>query len=79
MKKEWCIPSVGPDFVWRMEDVLDLYAEPLDPARPQVCFDERPCQLVGEVLAPISAKPGRPKRVDHEYERKGGANLFVMV
>ncbi len=79
MKKEWCIPSVGPDFVWRMEDVLDLYAEPLDPTRPQVCFDERPCQLLGEVLAPMEAKPGRVKRIDHEYERKGRANLFVMV
>ncbi len=79
MKKEWCIPSVGPDFVWRMEDVLDLYAEPLDPKRPQVCFDERPCQLLGEVLAPMEAKPGRVKRIDHEYERKGRANLFVMV
>jgi hypothetical protein len=79
LKKEWCIPSVGPDFVWRMEDVLDLYAEPLDPQCPQVCFDERPCQLLGEVLAPMEAKPGRVKRVDHEYERKGRANLFVMV
>ena len=79
MKKEWCIPSVGPDFVWRMEDVLDLYAEPLDPKRPQVCFDERPCQLLGEVLAPMEARPGRVRRIDHEYERKGRANLFVMV
>jgi len=79
LKKEWCIPSVGPDFVWRMEDVLDLYAEPLDPKRPQVCFDERPCQLLGEVLAPMEARPGRVRRIDHEYERKGRANLFVMV
>jgi hypothetical protein len=41
-KKQWCIATVGTDFVWRMEDVLDLYAEPYDPQRPVVCFDEQP-------------------------------------
>jgi transposase len=46
LKEEWCIPSVSPEFVWHMEDVLDLYAEAEDPARPVVCFDERPCQLL---------------------------------
>jgi hypothetical protein len=55
-----------------MEDVLDLYAEPFDPKRPWVCFDERPCQLVGDVLAPLPMKPGKPKRIDNEYERKRG-------
>lgn len=79
MKKEWCIPKVGADFVWRMEDVLDLYAEPLDPARPVVCFDERPCQLRADVLAPIPTKPGRKRRQDYEYKRNGSCNLFVMV
>ena len=43
-RKEWCIPSVSPEFVWHMEDVLDLYAEPYDGRRPQVCFDESPCK-----------------------------------
>ncbi len=42
VKQQWCIASVGADFVWRMEDVLDLYAEPYDPQRPVVCFDELP-------------------------------------
>jgi transposase len=79
LKKEWCIPKVGADFVWRMEDVLDLYAEPFDPGRPVVCFDERPCQLIGEVLAPMPMKPGRSRRQDYEYKRGGTANLFVMV
>ncbi len=79
MKKEWCIPKVGAEFVWRMEDVLDLYAEPLDPKRPVVCFDERPCQLIGDILAPVAMKPGRTRRQDYEYKRNGMANLFVMV
>ena len=64
MKKEWCIPRVGAEFVWRMEDVLDLYSEPLDPKWPVVCFDERPCQLIDDVLAPVAMKPGRARRAE---------------
>jgi hypothetical protein len=60
-----------------MEDVLDLYEQPYDPLRPAVCFDERPCQLLGDVLAPISMKPGRAKRQDYEYERKGTCCIFL--
>lgn len=61
-----------------MEDVLDVYAAPLDPDCPQVCFDERPVQLLGEVYAPLPAQPGQVRRYDYEYERNGTANLFVM-
>lgn len=60
-----------------MEDVLDLYAQPYDPLRPVVCFDERPCQLLGDVLVPIPMKPGRAKRQDYEYERKGTCCIFL--
>lgn len=62
-----------------MEDVLDLYAEPLDPLRPVVCFDEVPYQLVGETRVPIPAGPGRSRRIDYEYRRCGTANLFLLV
>ena len=62
-----------------MEDVLDLYAEPLDPARPVVCLDESPLQLIGEVREPIPAAPGQVERVDYEYRRNGTVNLFVAV
>jgi hypothetical protein len=68
---------VGADFVWRMEDVLDLYARPYDPRRPVVCFDEQPRQLIAEVRVPLPAAPGRPQRVDYEYRRQGTANLFL--
>lgn len=60
-----------------MEDVLDLYAEPYDPQRPRVCLDERPCQLVGEVYEPLPVEPGKPKRIDSEYERKGACFLLL--
>jgi hypothetical protein len=62
-----------------MEDLLDLYAEPLDPARPVVCFDERPCQLIEETRTPRPVAPGKVARVDYEYRRNGTANLFVAV
>ena len=62
-----------------MEDVLDVYERPLDPARPVVGFDEKPCQLIGDVLVPIEAKPGRVKRLDSEYGRHGSSNLFGWV
>jgi hypothetical protein len=73
------IPTVGAGFVWRMEDVLDLYAEPYDPARPTVCFDETSKQLVAEARTPLPMEPGKPERVDYEYERKGTANLFLVT
>ena len=68
---------MSPDFVAHMEDVLDLYAEPYDPQRPVVCFDETSTQLLADVSEPLPAKPGRPKREDYEYRREGTRNLFL--
>jgi transposase len=78
-KDMWCIPQVDAEYVARMEDVLDLYAEPTDPKRPVVCFDESPIQLIGEVRPPIPARPGQLERYDFEYKRNGTANLFVFL
>ena len=75
----WCIPKVDAEFVARMEDVLDLYAEEPPPERPVVCFDESPTQLIGEVRAPIPAQPGQLERFDCEYRREGTRNLFVFL
>ena len=78
-KDMWCIPQVDGEYVARMEDVLDLYAEEPDPKRPVVCFDESPTQLIGEVRQPIPAKPGQLERYDCEYRRNGTANLFIFL
>jgi hypothetical protein len=72
-------PQVDGEYVARMEDVLDLYAEAPDPKRPVVCFDESPTQLIGEVRLPIPAEPGQLKRYDCEYKRNGTANLFIFL
>ena len=78
-KDMWCVPKIDGEYVARMEDVLDLYAEAPDPKRPVVCFDESPTQLIGEVREPIPAKPGQLERYDYEYRRKGTVNLFVFL
>jgi transposase len=78
-EKMWCIPKVDAEYVARMEDVLDLYAEEPPPDEPVVCFDESPTHMIGEVRTPIPAAPGRPARFDYEYRRNGTANLFVFV
>ncbi len=78
-KDMWCIPQVDADYVARMEDVLDLYAEEPNPKRPVVCFDESPTQLIGEMRQPIPAAPGQLERFDCEYKRNGTANLFIFL
>ncbi len=67
-----------------MEDVLDVYERPYDPRYPLVCLDETTKQLVAEVRTPLppvparDGKPGRPARIDYEYERKGVSTLFMV-
>jgi transposase len=70
---------VSGEFVAAMEDVLELYAEADDPKRPRVNFDGCSVELHKDVRTPEPAAPGRPARVDYEYERNGTANLFVVV
>jgi hypothetical protein len=59
-----------------MEDVLDLYAEPVDPARPVVCVDEYPLALTAPTREPLPLKPTQPARQDYEYRRCGSCSLF---
>jgi hypothetical protein len=62
-----------------MEDVLELYARPYDPARPVVGFDEASKELHGQVNPPLPARPGDVAREDSEYTREGTANIFLSV
>ena len=78
LRKQWVIPpQANAEFVCAMEDVLEVYTRPYDPARPVVCLDELSKQLVAETRTPMPAEPGQPERVDYEYERCGTANLFL--
>ena len=73
------MPSVSPDFVWHMEDVLEVYAEPSEVRRPQGCCDESPVPLISETRHPLPARSGPPARYDYAYRRAGTAHLLLCV
>ena len=80
LKKCWTIPPrANAEFAARMEDVLTVYHRPCDPARPVVCMDEKPYQLLGHVREPVPASPGRDHREDSEYVRHGTCSIFCWA
>lgn len=58
---------------------MDIYEQPFDPLRPVICFDERPCQFLGDVLMPIPMKQVRVERQDYHYERNGTCAVLMAV
>jgi len=78
LKRRWCL-TTEPDaaFVAALEDVLDVYARPVDPARPLVCFDESGKALQTDARPSQAVAPGRVRREDPTYVRHGSANLFL--
>jgi hypothetical protein len=75
----WCLPAQADgEFVYHMEDVLEVYQRPYDPLHPTVCMDELHKQLVGEVAQPLPLEAGQPARYDYEYARNGTSNLFMF-
>ena len=76
----WVIPPESDaEFVANMEEVLETYEKPYDPACPVLCMDEQPVQLLKETRPPLPATLGHGKRVDYEYERAGTANIFLFA
>ncbi len=80
MNDYWCIPSKeDADFVACMEDVLDVYELPYNPARPVVCMDEKPYQLLADMREPLPMRPGNDQKTDSEYKRNGTCSIFAFV
>jgi hypothetical protein len=76
----WVIPpEADAEFAASMEEVLETYAKPYDPACPVLCMDEQPVQLLKETRPSIPATAQHGKRVDYEYERAGTANVFLFT
>ena len=75
----WCVAELNEEYIRKMEDVLQLYEQPHDPAEPVVCLDEKSVTLHKDIRSPQPAVPGRPARRDSEYERCGTANVFCAV
>jgi DDE superfamily endonuclease len=78
-KKMWCVAELNDEYIAKMEDVLETYEKPYDPAEPVVCLDEKPVTLHADVRPASPAKPGQEARRDNEYERRGTANVFCAV
>jgi hypothetical protein len=72
------VPTVRAAFVWRMEAILDLDAEPYDRRYPVVCVDASPDHLVRETRQPLPVAPGRPARYAYEYRREGTCHLLLF-
>jgi hypothetical protein len=80
MIEYWVIPpEANAEFVASMEEVLETYAKAHDPARPVLCMDEQPVQLLKETRVPIKATKSHGQRVDYEYERNGTASIFMFA
>jgi hypothetical protein len=62
-----------------MEDVLEVYSRPYNPAKPAVCMDGKPFQLPGEVRESIPVKPGPVEKVDGGYKREGAGSIFIFT
>ena len=76
----WVIPPESDaEFVAHMEEVLETYAKPYDPALPVLCMDEQPIQLLKETRKPVPATAKHGKRVDYEFGRAGTANIFMFA
>ena len=77
-KKQWCIPpTANAEFVYHMEDVLEVYQRPYDARFPQVCLDEGCKQLLADNRKPLPMQPGQPVCSDYEYEREGVCSIFL--
>jgi len=75
----WCIGQITGEYLARLEDVLHLYSLPYNKARPVLCYDEMPVQLLGEVVTPLPMKEAAALRFDYEYRRNGVANILLAV
>lgn len=62
-----------------MEQVLWWYSQPYDLLRPLICFDERPCFLIGEVLHPLPTQPGKVAKEHYAYTKAGACALLAAI
>ncbi len=79
LKKTWCIGEITATFLAQMERLLWLYSLPLDRRFPVICFDQRPCFLIGETVAALSMKAGSPLKEQYEYEKNGSCALLAAT
>jgi hypothetical protein len=79
LKRTWCIGELDAVFLSKMEMLLWLYALPYDGRFPVVCFDERPCFLIGEAVEPLSLQTGKVAKQHYSYEKNGSCALLCAI
>jgi transposase len=79
LKRTWCLGKLDSRFLARMELILALYALPYDPAYPVVCYDERPCFLIGDLIEPIAMQTGQIRKEHYAYEKHGSCALLAAI
>lgn len=79
MKRQWCIGQINGQYLLRLEALLALYARPYDPRFPVVCFDERPCFLLGDVVDGLAPQPGKPEKQHYAYTKHGSCCVLAAV
>ena len=79
LKRSWCIGSLDSRFIARMEQILALYQLPYDPQYPVICFDERPCFLIGDLVDPFVLQSGKVRKEHYAYEKLGSCALLAAI
>ena len=79
LRQTWCIGTINAAFLSRLEQILALYALPYEPSYPVICFDERPCFLIGETLLPRPMRKGEIEKQHYEYEKLGSCALLAAI
>lgn len=79
LKKQWCIGTINAAFIAQMERLLWLYSLPRDARFPVVCFDERPCFLIGDTVEALAMKAGSPLKEHYEYQKLGSCALLAAI
>lgn len=79
MKKTWCVGEINAMFLFRMERILAVYARAYDKRNPVICYDERPCFLIGEAVKGIEMKAGQVRKEHYAYQKLGSCCLLETI
>jgi hypothetical protein len=79
LQQTWCLGTLDAAFLAQMERLLALYALPYDPLYPVICYDERPCFLLGDRLVPVPMQPGKVRKQHYTYEKLGSCALLAAI
>src|SRR5688572_9445419 len=79
LKRCWCIGKLNSLFIAQMERILALYALSYNPLYPVICFDERPCFLIGDLIEPLALQTGQPRKEHYAYEKNGSCALLAAI